>query len=139
MKSLKRFILVTTFAALAGTALRAQSVDVRAAIPFDFHAGDRLLPAGEYVIQGQGSVVFLRGADNGSPSFALMTINSEGRDPSGHARLDFNRYSNEYFLTAVWDSFTQVGRQVPPTARQKVLAKRGNVPVQDTVALTSTK
>jgi hypothetical protein len=139
MKSLKQFILVTTFAALACTGLRAQSVDMRAAIPFDFHAGDRLMPAGEYVIHGQGAVVFLRGTDNGSPALALITIGAEGRDPSGHARLEFKRYGNEYFLTAVWNSDTEDGRQLLPTPRQKELAKRGNVPAQSTVALTSTK
>jgi hypothetical protein len=139
MKSLKQFILVTTFAALAGTGLDAQSVDMRAVIPFDFRAGDRLLPAGEYVIHGQGPVVFLRGADNGSPAFALMTIRTEGRDQYRQARLDFNRYGNEYFLTSVWDSFTQNGRQMLPTPRQKELAKRGNAPYSATVALTGTK
>ncbi len=139
MKSLKQFILVTTFAAVACTGLRAQSVDLQAAIPFDFHAGDRLLPAGDYVIHGQGPVVLLRGADNGKPAFALMTISAESRDASGHARLDFNRYGDEYYLTAVWDSSSQAGRQIPPTARQKELAKRGNVPVRDTVALTIAK
>jgi hypothetical protein len=139
MKSLKQFILVTTFAALAGTGLDAQTVDMRAVIPFNFHAGDRLLPAGEYSIRGQGPVVFLRGADNGSPAFALMTIRTEDQDQYAHARLEFNRYGNEYFLTAVWDSFTQNGRQMLPTPRQKELAKQGKVPAAATVALTSTK
>jgi len=139
MKSLKQFIWVTTFVALAGTGLRAQSVDMRAAIPFDFQAGDKLMPAGEYAIQGQGSVVFLRGADNGSPALALITIGAEGRDASGHARLEFNRYGNEYILAAVWNSFTQDGRQLLQTPRQKELAKRGNVPAQTTVALMSAK
>jgi hypothetical protein len=139
MKSLKQFIVVTTFAAVACTGLRAQSVDLQAAIPFDFHAGDKLMPAGEYAIQGQGAVVFLRGADNGSPALALITIGAEGRDASGHARLEFNRYGNEYFLTAVWDSHTLAWRQLLPTPRQKELAKRGNVPAETTVALVSAK
>ncbi len=44
MKSLKQFVVVVAFAALSGIGLRAQTIDLRAAIPFDFHAGDRLLP-----------------------------------------------------------------------------------------------
>jgi len=139
MKSLKQFILVTTFAALAGSGLHAQTVALKAAIPFDFRAGDRLMPAGEYVIHEEGAVVYLRGADNASPSFALLTNRTEGRTRFQQDRLEFDHYGNEYFLTAVWNSVTQDGRQTLPTPRQKELAKRGSVPSQATVAITSTK
>jgi hypothetical protein len=139
MKSLKQLILVTTFAALACIGLRAQTVNLIAAIPFDFHAGDRLMPAGEYSIHEQGSLILLRGADNGSPAQALLTNRTDDRSPSRGGRLEFDRYGNEYFLTAVWNSSTQDGHQLLPTARQKELAKRGNVPAAATVALTGTK
>ncbi len=139
MKSLKQLIFVTTFAALACTGLRAQTGNLIAAIPFDFHVGDRLMPAGEYSIRGEGALVFVRGADNGSSTLALLTNRTDDRSPTRGNRLEFDRYGNEYFLTTVWNSFTQDGRQVLPTARQKELAKRGNVPTQATVALRGTK
>jgi hypothetical protein len=139
MKSLKQLILVTTFAALACTGLRAQTVNLIAAIPFDFHAGDRLMPAGEYMIREQGPLIFLRGADNGSPAQVLLTNRTDDRSPSRANRLEFDRYGNEYFLTAVWNSSTQDGHQLLPTARQKELAKRCNAPAQATVALTGTR
>src|SRR3984885_6438530 len=66
MKSLKQTVVVTIFAALACTALHAQSVRLQATIPFDFRAGDKLMPAGEYAIQEQGSITFLRAADGKS-------------------------------------------------------------------------
>jgi|ERR1700722_3035088 hypothetical protein len=138
MKRLKQLVVLSTFAVLAGTGLHAQSVDVQATIPFDFHAGDRLMPAGEYVIHEQGPCVIFKNAD-GKASGAVMTFGVSGRGPAQDARLEFNRYGDEYFLLAVWNSFTADGRQVPRTARQKELAKRGNAPVEAAVALARSK
>ncbi len=139
MKSFKQLAVVAIFAALACAGLRAQSVDLRAAIPFNFHAGDKLMPAGEYFIHEQSPVVFLRTFDVASLSRALMTVGAAGRDPSHESKLVFNRYGSEYFLSTIWDSFSEDGRQVLRTAREKELAKRGNVPVPAVVTLASSK
>jgi hypothetical protein len=139
MKSFKQLAVVAFFAALTCAGLHAQSLDMRANIPFDFHAGDRLMPAGEYVIHQQGGLVFLRGTDRGGPAPILMTIGLVGADSSRDARLDFKRYGSEYFLSAIWNPFSKDGRQVPQTARQKELAKRGDIPVPAEVTITSTK
>jgi hypothetical protein len=139
MKSLKQQLMaVAIFAALACTGLHAQSLDMRATIPFDFHAGDRLMPAGEYIIHENGPVVFLREADSGRPAPILLTIGADRLD-SQEAHLEFNHYGSEYFLTAVWNSFTRDGRRMLPTNREKELAKRGDVPLQTTVALARSK
>jgi hypothetical protein len=94
------------------------------------------MPAGEYLIRGQGPVVFVRRTDNGSNAFALMTIAVAGRDTPRKARLDFNRYGKEYFLTKVWGSFGENGHQLQQTSREKELAKRGT-PVPSEVRLAS--
>jgi hypothetical protein len=47
MTNFKHFAGVVIFAALACTGLHAQSLNLRATIPFDFHAGDKLMPADE--------------------------------------------------------------------------------------------
>src|ERR1700733_10632861 len=101
MKSLKQSVVVTFFAVLACAGLRAQNVDLRATIPFDFHAGDRLIPAGEYVIEGRGPAIFLRVADSGTSVAALLTNNTIARNSSRPARLDFNCYGSEYYLRAI--------------------------------------
>src|SRR5271170_4206907 len=99
MKSHTRLVAVAIFAALACTGLQAQTVDLRAAIPFNFHAGDKLMPAGEYVIQERGPVIWLRDADSHRPAFALMSVGAAGWNRSPNSRLEFNQYGNEYFLT----------------------------------------
>jgi hypothetical protein len=136
MKS--QLVVVAFFAALACTSLHAQSVDMRANIPFDFHVGDSLMPAGEYLIHGQDGLVFLRGTDGGRPAPILMTIGVDRKDPR-EGQLEFNRYGSEYFLSAIWNPFSKDGHKVPQTARQKELAKRGDVPVQTEVTITSSK
>ncbi len=138
MKCLKKLATVTIFVALACTGLHAQSFDMRATIPFDFQAGDRILPAGEYVIHEEAQWVLLRGAAGGTSSPIMITTATSGREPQ-HARLDFNRYGSDYFLTKVWDPFSLDGRQLLQTAREKEIAKRGGLPVRAVVNLTSSK
>jgi hypothetical protein len=141
MKNVKPFVMVATFVALACTSLHAQSGDMRATIPFDFHAGNRLVPAGDYVIHGQGAVVFLRKADSGTSVSSFMTSGTIGRDRSRLARLDFQRYGTHYFLTTIWDPFSQDGRHVHQTAREKELelAKGGDGPIQIAVSLVASE
>jgi hypothetical protein len=135
MKSLKQLAVVATFAALAFTHLNAQSADLRANIPFDFHAGRTLMPAGEYEIQGHGPFVVFRSKDR-SRAIQLLTHAAVSSDSSRDGRLVFKRYGNSYFLSKIWESFSSNGREVP-TVREKELAKQGDVPVQAVVALAS--
>lgn len=138
MKSLKHLATATIFAALACTGLHAQSSDMRANIPFDFHAGDKILPAGEYVIHEQGPCVWLHATAGDASSPMMITIAAASRDPHP-ARLDFNRYGSDYFLTTVWNSFSLDGHQFLQTAREKEIAKRGGVPARAVVNVASTK
>lgn len=138
MKSLKQFAVVVIFAALAGVGLHAQSINLRANIPFEFHVGDALFPAGEYSIHGEGSLVIFHG-DNGVRPGVTLTMAAYGRDLPRQTKLDFNCYGNEYFLTQIWDSFSQNGRQLLPTSREKELAQRGVVPVQTQIIIARSR
>jgi hypothetical protein len=136
----KQFIAVAIFSALACAGLPAQSADLRATIPFNFHAGDRLMPAGEYLVHLQGPVVIVRPEAGPGPASALLTYGiGQSLHAPRNARLDFNCYGSEYFLAAVWDSYSQDGRQIQPTPRQKELAKLGDAPAKAMVALARSK
>jgi hypothetical protein len=139
MRSLKQLVVVASFAVLACAGLRAQSVDLRATIPFDFRAGDKLMPAGEYVVQGLNPWIILRQQGGDKAASALMTNAASRGNSTGDSRLVFNRYGDTYFLTAIWNQSTEYGRQVPETALQRELAKAGDVPIQAAVALASSK
>jgi hypothetical protein len=139
MTNFKQFAGVVIFAALACTGLHAQSLNLRATIPFDFHAGDKLMPAGEYVVHNQGPVVFVSGADRSSPHTLLMTNGAARRASSPPAGLTFNHYGSEYFLETIWSPSVGDGRKTIQTSREKELAKRGNDLIPDTVTIASSK
>src|ERR1700733_2963031 len=107
MKSLKNLVVASIFAALACSGLHAQSVNLRATIPFDFHAGKTLLPAGEYLIHSDGPVVWLGAGDHSKPASAVMTIGAAASlDSHQQARVEFNRYGDEFFLSSIWNPST---------------------------------
>jgi hypothetical protein len=57
---MKRLIVAALFILVAGSALEAQSMFLRASIPFEFQAGKTVMPAGRYVVEGKGGWVLLR-------------------------------------------------------------------------------
>ena len=89
-------------------AARAQNNGRRqliANIPFQFHAGDATLPAGEYTITqvnpaSDNAVLQIRAKDGGRTAMASMS--SSIRKSSDGAALVFNRYGNKYFFARAW-------------------------------------
>jgi hypothetical protein len=135
MNNLKQLVVSVFFVALSCTGMHAQTVGMRATVPFDFRAGDKLMPAGQYLIEEHGSWVALRVAGSGKEAVALLTNSALGPDSSHTARLDFSRYGSVYFLTAIWEPYSQNGRQVPTAAREKELAKNVGIPAQAVVVI----
>ena len=97
-------LLVLAIGASANTAAR-----IRAYIPFDFHVGEELLPAGNYIFE-------LRAMSQGSSSSSLLAVNKQDGTlaslvptmPAGwdyrrinECRLHFTRISDAYFLAKV--------------------------------------
>ena len=120
---MKRLIVALLFTAAAGSVLEAQTVYMKAAIPFEFHAGKNVLPAGEYSIQGTGPALVLRHQGGGKGSCILLSIAVVG-DRSPDARLTFRRYGDTYFLrTVCGGSAAGSGRELPESRIEKELAK----------------
>src|SRR5438445_2208067 len=90
------------FASLACFYLYAQTMDLRANIPFDFRMGEVLMPAGQYTIHSSASLLTLR-SDAGRPTAAtLLTLPASRRLAPTAGTLEFSRYGEEYFLAKVW-------------------------------------
>ena len=70
-----------------------------AEIPFDFHVANMTLPAGDYsVTPGPTPALRLRNNDTGKSIYVLPA----GRAlDNGYAKLVFNRYGDNYFLSAI--------------------------------------
>lgn len=115
-------LTATLLATLASLSLPAQNVKLQANIPFNFHIGGSVLPAGEYTISHSRGILLLRGEFERSKSAGVIVYNTS--DPSGPAidKLVFNRYGDDYFLTKVWQVNAGGGLVVPPTKREKEIA-----------------
>jgi len=109
-KSVRSFVVLVVFAmALTGLSLaQNETYHVRANIPFDFYAGDQLLPAGVYLIDvSYGThVVELRNHDTGRAySLVALPANGEG---AGNAVVDFYVAGGKHLLADLKTASTGV-------------------------------
>ena len=92
-------------------------------VGFEFAAGDKLLPSGEYTVQlnpERGTVV-LRG--EGQKPLMLLTARKESRSTPQRGKLVFQRYGTSFFLAEVWSQANATGQTLTPGAREKELAR----------------
>jgi hypothetical protein len=121
------FSLVSLLSLLlvAGSAI-AQTVHVRANIPFNFAVGSKTLPAGTYdvgTIDGRDSKMLLLQGRDGNSSMIVGSNAAENLKPADKTKLVFNQYGSRYFLSEIWVNGATRGRQLPKTSREKELAK----------------
>ena len=113
---------------LAVAPASAKSVgDVRAQIPFDFHVGDSLMPAGNYQISAlndDGSA--LRIGDGKRGTIALTDSKQAKAGSEARPRLIFHKYGDQYFLVAVWGA-DQTGRELRESKRERRLRREMRV------------
>ena len=105
--------------------LHAQTMNMRATIPFAFRAGEKAMPAGEYTIRHSGDTLILH--DEGGPSVVLLTNAASRPNPTADARLGFNRYGERYFLSSVWTSGLRDGREISKSRAEKELASQAGL------------
>ncbi|MFL6256630.1 MAG: hypothetical protein ACJ74T_16615 [Pyrinomonadaceae bacterium] len=117
-------LALSLMVSLATLPAAAKSVDnMRAQVPFDFHVGESLVPAGAYTIKSMtADEQMLR--ISGDKSSAATTTNSgkERGNGEGRARLVFHKYGDQYFLSAVWGS-DSTGRTLTESKRERNLRK----------------
>lgn len=118
---------------LVAACANAQSVNVKANVPFDFMVGKSTLPAGEYSIQsissGTSDLLAIRG---GKTNQMLTSANhAETLNPSKNSRLVFHKYGDQYFLSQIWLQGERAGREFRITRREAEVAK--NVPTSEDV------
>jgi hypothetical protein len=108
----------------AGSAL-AQTISMRADIPFKFVINKQALPAGQYSIRtlpgSSGRTLMIRSDD----SKAATMVNSNSvlslKRPD-QTKLVFRRYGDRYFLSQVWVAGEGWGHQLPKSGRETEVA-----------------
>jgi hypothetical protein len=111
---------------LGGSAL-AQTIHVRLTVPFDFTAGDKSLPAGEYQLRSAGqpnnpSLLALCRRDGGFEMYMHASDILSTSAPS-ETKAVFRHYGNQYFLSQLWTAGTRAGWEFPKTQAEISAAK----------------
>lgn len=108
-------------------------------VPFDFIAGNQVLPAGEYAVEDVGpqhNLVLV----NRSYSVVSPLLNSNAtiaNQVQTESKLVFNRYGDRYFLSQVWSAGDACGRQLLKSAREKEIAESAKMENQGQVTLVA--
>ena len=123
---MKRVTLVI-FAALslAATSLLAQSQALRLDVPFDFVAGGKTLPAGQYIVESdRRGAVSIQSADF-KDAVILVSYPAQDDRMNGVGAMRFRRYGTRYFLSQVWMG-SEMGQALPKSrAEREQIASSG--------------
>ena len=115
----KRLLFISIFAAMSTASIHAQEgTRLKADIPFSFHVGKSAMPAGSYALQSglvASGILSIR-SESGAGSVMIGTIPGSASRPTDNAKLVFNKYDGEYFLSEVWtpNSTTVATLRKPP-------------------------
>jgi hypothetical protein len=120
---------------LAAASLFAEAAHkVEANVPFAFHVGEKVFPAGRYTVDVFPSNLLLVRMADSSQSTAILTSSAGSVTKSTKATLVFNRYGDQYFLFQVWTTDDYVGRELYKTKRELRQAKNIDPRVEYIVA-----
>jgi len=111
---------------LVAACANAQSLYVKANVPFNFVVDKDTLPAGNYSIRSINSETGGRTLVIQSGTKAMKLINSDVANSLKGAQtshLLFHRYGDEYFLAQIWVQGENVGRQFRMSRREAEIAK----------------
>ena len=111
-------LTATAFAQLSGSTMRAH-------VPFSFTVQGRVLPAGEYEISRldeEGSGLQIMNVDHRHQHALIETEPVRGAKHN-RGELIFHRYGETYFLSEVWGSGLETGRELPTSSQEKMLRR----------------
>jgi hypothetical protein len=142
-QSLRIFLMFSALAILAAMPVQAQSSNRQTAnIPFSFNVDGKTFPAGLYDVtrlnpQSDKAALAIKSAD-GQLSKVVLTMPVQASKTLESAKLVFNRYGDQYFLSQVWTPADNTGLELPRTRSEKTLARNIKAaPERATVALNS--
>ena len=137
MKKALGCLSMAALAVVLAAPLPAQTIALRANVPFDFIVGGHTLSAGEYMfdksIESTG-VLTIRDAAGKASSMALLSPD-DGLSHSRDALIVFHRYGSDYYLSGVWDGARIAGGSVPMTRSEREASKRASVAGPETVVV----
>ena len=95
-------------ALLLGASASYAQADLEATVPFDFHAGKRVLPAGEYTFDVDNAGLIWISDQRGRRSI-VGSFNVGGGPSPNESKIVFQRYGDNYFLSELWSEASATG------------------------------
>jgi hypothetical protein len=119
---------------LAAPAFAQNSVNVRVKVPFAFHVGGQVLPAGEYDMKAAAgsSMVLIQNSDGKTENSSMVLSKNEGAiAATDDLQLTFRVYGAARYLDGIWAP-GKAGRSVPVSPAESQTAMNR---VPETLAL----
>ena len=117
------FVLLGIGLLLATASAYAQTIQLKANIPFNFVVGKTTLPSGEYTIRSLNMNQVLSIGSSGQNSIMILANACSSPSPSAQTKLVFARYGDRYFLSQVWIEGNSLGRQLPKSRSEVRVAE----------------
>ena len=129
MKKVLGCLSMAALAIVLAVPAPAQTITLKASVPFDFVVGGRTMPAGEYVLStnGDSGVLQVMNADKSIQAALTVTNAADGPLEGDGAYLEFNRYGGDYFLAKIWDRGTGSGRSIPMSRTEREKAQSASL------------
>ena len=116
-----------SLALLMSAAAPAQTTQLNVTVPFEFIAGDTVLPAGDYDVHSTGrlggNALSIQNVTSKAGTFLLSNWSQLAKTSESN-KLVFYRYGEKYFLAEMWTMNSNIGRKMPLNQRQTELARK---------------
>lgn len=134
MKNLLGCLSMAALAVVLAAPLPAQTIELRANVPFDFMVGGRTMPAGayEFGLLSQGGVLRVMSESGSTSAMTASRVDRNGGSRTA-ALVEFHRYGNEYFLYKVWNGSANNAIEIPVSRTERELSSRASVNRPETV------
>jgi hypothetical protein len=118
--SIGKMIVAFSAVCLSGAILQAGTYNMKVTVPFAFQANETSLPAGTYIVSGNGTgtITSLRNVDT-SKSIFLYGV-QPALDGRKGPQLVFHGYGDKHFLAEIWSG---QGMQLATNKVEKALRK----------------
>lgn len=118
-------VAISLVALFAATAANAETT-ARFEIPFQFIMGDKVLPAGDYVVKIDHATRRIDVTSNKASARLFLTANAPRRTDGtvDMGKLIFHQYGKVYVLRQMWRFGSSWGYELPASKVESEMAKR---------------
>ena len=129
MKKVIGYLSMAALAIVLAAPVSAQTITLKASVPFDFVVGGHTMPAGDYVVSTgvNPGVLLVRSESSGAPPTFIAANAASGPLDRDGSSLTFNRYGGDYYLAGIWDGSAATGRSIPMSRNEQEKAKSASI------------